>query len=157
MAGIDLDNVELRGRLDAITARTAARLGQPVSLVSMVLDTAQFFPGSHGLDGWLADLHGTPAEWSFCATAVRTGTAYVVPDATSDEHQASNPLVTVDGVRSYAGVPIVVDGQILGAHCVLGFQEQTFSEADLAELRRSAQEIGAVLEAYRLAPWPTAP
>ncbi|MFI1996962.1 GAF domain-containing protein [Actinoplanes sp. NPDC020271] len=149
MAGIDVDNPELRRRLDAISARTAERLHQPVSLVSMVLDTAQFFPGSHGLDGWLAELHGTPGEWSFCATAVRTGRAYVVPDATIDPDQATNPLVTVDGVRSYAGVPVIVDGHVMGAHCVLGFDQHTFTPADLAELQDGAAEIGELLQSYR--------
>jgi GAF domain-containing protein len=149
MAGLDLDDPGLRRRLDDITRRTSDRLGQPISLVSMVLNEAQFFPGSHGLDGWLADLAGTPIEWSFCVNVVESGTAYVVPDAVADAKQAGNPLVTVDGIRSYAGVPIVVDGAVLGAHCVLGHDARPFSEADLAELRRGAAEISALLSAHR--------
>ncbi|MEU4621997.1 GAF domain-containing protein [Actinoplanes sp. NPDC023801] len=149
LAGIDLDDPELRRRLDAIAERTAHRLGQPIGLVSMVLNTAQVFPGSYGLQGWLAEMAGTPIEWSFCVNAVTSGAPYVVPDATEDVKQAGNPLVTVDGVRSYAGVPIVVDGAILGAHCVLGPDPRAFTEADLAELRRGADEISALLEEYR--------
>lgn len=149
LADIDLDNPELRRRLDAITSRTASRLGQPVALVSMVLDAAQIFPGSHGLDGWLADLAGTPIEWSFCVNAVESGSAYVVPDATVDAKQSGNPLVTIDGIRSYAGVPIVVDGAIMGTHCVLGPDPRPFTDADLDELRRGAEEIGELLGSYR--------
>lgn len=149
MADLDLDNPELRRRLDAITHRTADRLGQPIALVSMVLDAAQIFPGSYGLQGWLADLEGTPIEWSFCVNAVASGTAYVVPDATIDVLQSDNPLVTIDGIRSYAGVPIVVDGAILGAHCVLGPDPRPFTDADLDELRRAADEISELLGAYR--------
>jgi GAF domain-containing protein len=149
LAGIDIDNPRLRAKLDAVSARTAQRLGQPISLVSMVLDGAQFFAGSFGIEGWLAELQGTPIEWSFCANAVRSGQPYVVPDAEADELQATNPLVYIDGVRGYAGVPIVVDGEILGAHCVLAHSPAQFSDADLDELRRSAEEVAALLAAYR--------
>jgi GAF domain-containing protein len=149
LADIDLDDPELRHRLDDIAERTAHRLGQPMGLVSMVLNTAQVFPGSYGLQGWLAEMAGTPIEWSFCVNAVTSGEPYVVPDAVADAKQADNPLVTVDGVRSYAGVPIVVDGAILGAHCVLGPDPRTFTAADLDELRRGADEISALLQAAR--------
>ncbi|MBG0568733.1 GAF domain-containing protein [Actinoplanes aureus] len=150
MAGIDLDNPELRHRLDHIAKRTADRLGQPIALVSMVLNNAQFFPGSYGLQGWLDELAGTPIEWSFCVNAVNSGTAYVVSDATTDVDQSTNPLVTIDGVRSYAGVPIVVNGAILGAHCVLGSDPRPFTDADLAELRRGADEISELLRSFAL-------
>ncbi|GIF01386.1 GAF domain-containing protein [Paractinoplanes rishiriensis] len=147
---IDLDNPELRRRLNDITERTAARLGQPVSLVSMVLDTAQFFIGEHGLAGWIKDVGGTPVEWSFCANVVRSREKYVVPDAAADDRHATNPLVAVDGFRTYAGAPIVVDGEVLGAHCVLGFGAYTFGDEELEELRHSAEEIAALLCTYQL-------
>jgi GAF domain-containing protein len=150
LAGLDLDDPELRRRLDAITDRTAERLGLPISLVSFVLDTAQFLGGSHGVDNWISEARGTPVEWSFCARAVETGLDYVVPDTTVDPRQAGNPLVTVDGFRSYAGVPLLFDGQVVGAHCVIGTVTHDFTDADLAELHASAGEIGALLSEYRL-------
>ncbi|MEU4244604.1 GAF domain-containing protein [Actinoplanes sp. NPDC026619] len=150
LAGIDIDNPELRAKLDEVSARTAARLGQPVSLVSMVLDGAQFFAGSFGLQGWLAELNGTPIEWSFCVNAVQSRTPYVVTDARIDALYAANPLVHVDGLHRYAGVPIVVDGEVLGAHCVLGYEPGEFSRSDLEELRRGADEIVALLASHRL-------
>ena len=150
LAGLDLDNPALRRELDAITERTAGRLGLPISLVSFVLDTAQLLGGSHGIDGWIAAAQGTPVEWSFCANAVASGQPYIVPDATADAQQANNPLVTIDGIRSYAGVPLTLDGQILGAHCIIGTDTHNFTDADLAELRDSADEITALLQNYRL-------
>ncbi|GIF26397.1 GAF domain-containing protein [Actinoplanes tereljensis] len=149
LAGIDIDNPSLREKLDALAARAAARLGREVGLISMVLDSAQFFAGSYGLHGWLAELGGTPIEWSFCVNAVRSGRPYVVPDARIDALQSTNPLVCVDGVRSYAGVPIVVDGEVLGAHCVLGYAPAEFTPADLEELHRGASEIVELLISYR--------
>lgn len=150
LAGLDLDHPDLRRRLDAITERTAERLGLPISLVSFVLDTAQFLGGSHGVDNWISGARGTPVEWSFCARTVETGQDFIVPDTTDEPHLAGNPLVTVDGFRSYAGVPLIFDGQVLGAHCVIGTASREYTEADLAELRASADEIAAVLSDFRL-------
>jgi GAF domain-containing protein len=150
LAGIDLDNPDLQRELDAISARTAGRLGLPIGLVSLVLDTTQVFAGSHGVGGWLAAAGGTPVEWSFCAHTVTTGEPYIVDDAVNDSVQADNPLVTIDNVGSYAGVPLVVGGQVLGAHCVIGTTAHVFTDADLAELRIAAGDIIAVLQQYPL-------
>ncbi|KUL41961.1 GAF domain-containing protein [Actinoplanes awajinensis] len=149
LAGLDLDNPALRQRLDEITARTAGRLGLPISLVSFVLDTAQLLGGTYGVEGWIADAGGTPVEWSFCANAVESGQPYVVPDTSVDPLQSVNPLAFVDGFGSYAGVPLIVDGTVLGAHCVIGTAAHEFTDADLAELRTSADEIATVLQSYR--------
>lgn len=149
LADIDYDDPRLRAQLDAIAERTALRLGQPIGLISLVTDLAQFFPGKYGLDGsWLGDVDGTPAEWAFCGRMVDTRAPYVVPDAEKDADQSSNPLVTHDGIRAYAGVPIVVDGEVLGAHCVLGRSPRDFTAEEVAELERAAAEIVALLEEY---------
>jgi GAF domain-containing protein len=150
IAGLDLHNPRLRAELDAITARTAARLGVPISLASIVLDTAQLLAGSHGVTGWIAEAGGTPVEWSFCAQTVLSGDPYVVPDAATDPRQSANPLVTEDGFRSYAGFPVTVDGAVLGAHCVIGTEPRDFGPAELAELEQSATEIAELLQRYRL-------
>ena len=149
IAGLDLRHPQLRAELDAITTRTANRLGLPISLASIVLDTAQFLAGSHGVGGWIAEAEGTPVEWSFCAQTVASGAPYVVPDAATDPLQSGNPLVTEDGIRSYAGFPVTVDGAVLGAHCVIGTEPHDFTTADLAWLEQSAKEISELLQRYR--------
>ncbi|MEV0895249.1 GAF domain-containing protein [Actinoplanes sp. NPDC049802] len=150
LASIDLENADLRDRLDSITERTAQRLGLPISLVTLVLDTAQFLAGSHGVTGWVAESRGTPVEWSFCARAVHRRGPYVIVDASADPDHATNPMVAFEGVRSYAGVPLELDGQFLGAHCVVGGAAHTFTDDDISELRRAADEIVALLDRYRI-------
>jgi len=147
----DLLEPTLRDRLDAITARTAARLGQPVSLVTVVLDTAQLVIGNSGLEGWIVATGGTPVEWAFCARAVMANAPYVVADATVDPVQQHNPLVAIDNVRAYAGVPLRGDdGHVLGAHCVLNSEAQQFTPDQVAELELAAAEITAILREYKL-------
>lgn len=150
LAGIDFDDPFLRADLDAITARTAERLGLPISLVTMVLDSVQLIAGAYGIDGWVAAAGGTPVEWSFCAHAVATGRPYVVTNAAVDPVHAGNPLVTIDGIASYAGVPLIVDGQVLGAHCVVGASAHTFTDTDLAELQAATAEVAAALQHHRV-------
>ncbi|PPK93813.1 GAF domain-containing protein [Kineococcus xinjiangensis] len=155
VAGLDLFSPEARSRLDDAARRAADRFGAAIGLVSIVLEDAQYFAGSHGLSGWLAEVQGTPVEWSFCATMVRTREPYVVPDATGDVVQRANPLVENDGVAFYAGVPLVTSrGQVIGSHCIIGAPRDGFGEEDLAVLRQLADEVVALLESTRPAPAP---
>lgn len=145
----DLGNPVMRGRLGTIVAHTTRQLGLPISLVSVVLDSAQLLVASTGLDGWPIASGGTPLEWSFCAHAVASGLPYIVEDAVVDDTQRSNPLVVVDGIRSYAGVPLITrEGHALGAHCVIGLEAHRFAGSDLDALQQAAAEVVEVLETF---------
>ncbi|GAA1654141.1 GAF domain-containing protein [Actinoplanes couchii] len=146
VAAIDFDHPGLRAALDQITRHSADRTGLPISLATLVLDTAQLIAGSSGIGGtWLSEANGTPLEWSFCKTVVATGLPYVVADAANDPVQSTNPLVTMGGIRAYAGVPLKVGGEIVGAHCLLSDSIHTFTDVDLSVLSAGAQNIVAVL------------
>ncbi len=139
--------------LQEVAEKTATHLGLPVSLISVVLDEALHVAGSHGLHGlWLGDTGGHPVEWSFCATSVRTRDAYVVEDALTDPDQRNNPLVKQDGVRCYAGVPLISSrGFVLGNLCVVGMAERTFSAEEVSFLREMAAHAVARIEERRRA------
>lgn len=146
----DFTDPRLRAALDAIATRTAELLEQPISLITILLDNAQIFIGSHGLQGWPGEVGGTPAEWSFCARMVETHQPYAIGDATHDPRQHDNPLVTMDGIRSYAGAPLIAEeGQVIGGHCVLGAAEHRFTEEDIAYLRGAADRIMEVMKPFR--------
>ena len=151
MAGYDWDHPDLRRGIEAIAERTATRLGLPIGMTNIVLDTAQASVGSYGTPAWIAEAGGTPIEWAFCAQTVTTGRPYVVADATVDPIQQHNPLVAIDGFTSYAGVPLIDgNGQVLGAHCVIGTTTHTFTDADLTELCDAATEIMTLIQRHQL-------
>lgn len=154
ISDLELLSPEVDPILQDLAARAAERVGLPVSLISVVLDEALFVAGSHGIEGlWLGETRGHPVEWSFCATSVRTREPFVVENASTHPQHAGNPLVTVDGVRCYAGVPLISSrGFVLGNLCVVGLEERTFSEADVAALRDLAAETVARIEARRTVP-----
>lgn len=134
-----------------VAARAADGLGLPVSLVSVVLDEALHVAAAHGIDGlWLDDTRGHPVEWSFCATSVRTRQPFVVEDAETHPYHRTNPLVVRDGVRCYAGVPLVSSrGFVLGNLCVVGLEQRAFTEDEVGFLRTLAAEAVERIEARR--------
>ncbi|MGH7669586.1 MAG: GAF domain-containing protein [Gemmatimonadaceae bacterium] len=139
--------------LNEIAERAAVALSQPVSLVSVVLDDALHVAAAHGVAGmWMVETGGHPLEWSFCATSVRTREPFVVEDAGEHPAHRGNPLVTQDGLRCYAGVPLISSrGFVLGNLCVVGMEPRHFSDDELATLGALAAEAVARIEARRTA------
>ena len=148
---LDLLSPDVDPILQEVAARAAETLAMPVSLVSVVLDEALLVAASHGIDGlWLGETGGHPVEWSFCATSVRTRDAFVVEDTHTHPVHATNPLVTQDGVRCYAGVPLISSrGFVLGNLCVVGLAERTFTGEEMSALRALAAEAVRRIEERR--------
>jgi GAF domain-containing protein len=142
---------ELRVELDQAASRVAQRLGAALGGVSIVLDGAQCLVGSYGGRGtWIAEAAGNPIEWSFCATSVRTHEPYVIPDMRDDVLHRLNPTALHDGVRAYAGAPLITSaGEVLGNCCVIDVVPRDFTCADVAVLQEEAAAIVAELERRR--------
>jgi GAF domain-containing protein len=150
IADLRLNDSDIDGILSDITAEAAAHFGLPVALLSVVLDQAQYFLGSHGLDGWMATTRGTPVEWSFCRHVVRNREPFVVDDAQNHPLMQDSPLVRIEGVRCYAGVPLITSsGHAVGSFCVQGPDARSFSEDDLAQLQRYAKRVITRIEQRR--------
>lgn len=149
LARYDIDDAHLTQQLDAIAMRTAMRLDMPTALTTLMLDNAMLIAGGHGVEGWLRGGPGGPAEWAFCAQTVLTGEPYIVTDAAMDPAQCMNPVVELDGVRAYAGAPLITSsGQVLGAHCVIDTAPHVFSEEEIAELRAAATDVVSAFEQH---------
>ena len=60
------------------------------------------------------------------------------------------PLVEEDGIRCYAGVPLITsEGHAIGTVCAIGTVPRPFPEEDLAILQELAAEAMARIEARR--------
>lgn len=150
LTALKLDPDTVAG-LQELVAEVGERLGMPIALCNLLLDDAQVFVATRGLEGtWLSDVGGTPSEWAFCTNVVERNAPFVVEDATQDPVLAVNPLVVHDNVRSYLGVPLTDGwGTVVGSMCTLDAVPRTFSGADLAVLRELATAAERLLRAHR--------
>lgn len=140
IAALRLTAAEVDGVLQRTVEEAAAALRLPTALVCIVMDEAQWFAAHTGLSPWMAEARGTPVEWSFCANAVRSGEPFVVEDAATHPLVKDIPLVHLDGVRCYAGIPLVTStGRTLGTLCVVGTEPRRFGEAEIETLRGLAK------------------
>ncbi|MFC0250697.1 GAF domain-containing protein [Massilia consociata] len=150
IADLDLFAPEVSGILSELAKEASQKLDLPLGMVNIVLDEAQYIAAHHGVGGWIAEAQGTPVEWAFCRFAVRDRTDFVVEDAHVHERVKDNPLVTEDGLRCYAGIPLITSrGHALGSFCVAGTEARSFSEEEMQVLRTLAAEAVRRIEARR--------
>lgn len=127
--------------LNNITQKAAEEFDLPIGLVSIVMDESQYFAGSHGLEGWIQEVNGTPVEWSFCANSVKSEKPFIVEDSTTNDIVKDNPLVTQEGIRCYAGVPLVSSNNIIvGNFCVIGDKTRSFGQDEIERLHEYSKE-----------------
>ncbi len=129
--------------------RLASRLlGVPIAGISLV--DADRWHG-HTFFGLPPDTGGIPRDLSFCDWTIRGEGLFQVPDATRDPRFADNPAVTHGPfVRAYAGVPLHVDGQPVGALCVVDRQPRTLTEEQAHLLEVLGRQASGLLELRRL-------
>jgi excisionase family DNA binding protein len=104
---------------DRLTRLAGNVLAMPVSLMTLLTPTRQFFKSRQGID-----LTETPRSWAFCNQTIMQRDVFVVGDLTRDKRFAHNPAV--DGApyfRFYAGAPVIdPDGFALGSVCVMDYK-----------------------------------
>ncbi|HWI73117.1 MAG TPA: EAL domain-containing protein [Baekduia sp.] len=141
LALTDLMDSSHEDDLDRWAEVAAEALQAPVALISLVDDQRQFFKSVFGLVGWAAQDRGTPLTHSFCQYVVTGGRQLAVGDARRHDALHDNPAIVELGVVAYAGSPIVVSGQTLGALCVMEPEERAWDPAELRLLDKLAEGL----------------
>lgn len=136
---------ELDPELQAISAQTCLELQAPTAAVSLVLEHVQLLRGYHGLAGELAATRATDRDTSFCQFVVRDQTLFEVNDAANDS-RVPQELVAKYGVGSYLGAPLLINGQAVGAMCVMDTVPRMFSAGDHETIVRMAAAASRRLE-----------
>ena len=130
-------------RFDELTQLAAIICGAPISLITLLDQDRQWFKSRVGLE-----LLETPRAQAFCTHAIMQPEVFVVPDASSDERFARNPLVTGDpNIRIYAGAPLTTaDGHMLGTVCVLDREPRTLTSEQKTALQILGRQVVANME-----------
>jgi PAS domain S-box-containing protein len=116
-------------------ARLAAKvLRTPVALVSLVDDRRQFFKSCYGLHEPWAGRRGTPLTHSFCQHVVASREPLVIDDARLDPMVKDNLAVTEIGVIAYLGIPLVVEGEVIGSFCAIDSRPRAWTPQDVEML-----------------------
>lgn len=123
---------------DKLTWLAAQTLGMPISLITLLTPTRQWFKSRHGLD--MAD---TPRSWAFCNHTILEKRCMVSEDLSADPRFADNPAVAdAPHFRFYAGCPVVdPDGFTLGSLCVIDTKPRTLDAIQQAILTNLASLV----------------
>lgn len=119
---------------DRVTWLAAQTLDAPISLITMLTSTRQWFKSRLGID-----LVETPRSWAFCNHTILQKGVFSVENLAGDPRFAENPAVAGDaGFRFYAGAPILdSEGFAVGSLCVIDHKPRTLSD-------REAQTLSAL-------------
>ncbi len=117
---------------DRITRLVAKLLKVPISTVTLVDESRQWFKSVYGLES-----RESSRDVSFCAHAILDDKMFVIPDASGDARFMDNPLVTGDPrIRFYAGMPLKSEeGLNLGTLCAIDTRPRQLSEDEMTILR----------------------
>jgi signal transduction histidine kinase len=118
----------------------------PISIVSLVEDTRQWFKSEIGLG-----IRETPIDQSMCAHALLEHSFLEVTDTTLDPRFVCHPLVIGDPhIRFYAGALLrTPDGLPLGTICVVDHKPRKLTPEQRDVLSALARQVMAQLEFRR--------
>ena len=149
---LDLLETPPQERLTTISRLASRLLGVPISALSLISWDRQVTAGQVGLVDQSEDepqLMEAPLSHSFCQHVVRADHAFAVADAREHDLVRDNGAITDSNIVAYAGVPIRMEGQCVGALCACDVEPHQWSPEDIDVLRDLATLAVDALEVQR--------
>jgi serine phosphatase RsbU (regulator of sigma subunit)/anti-sigma regulatory factor (Ser/Thr protein kinase) len=92
-----------------------------------------------------------PIGRGFAGRIAATGAPVVIPDLDRSPVTVVNPLMREKRVRSLLGVPLIVEGELIGVLHIGSLTQREFTEADVDLLQLVADRVALSIERSRLA------
>ncbi|KQS27866.1 GAF domain-containing protein [Dyadobacter sp. Leaf189] len=144
LKGYDILDTLHEKEYDDITELASEICQTPISLISLVDDSRQWFKSNFGLS-----VRETPREYAFCTHTIQNPSqVFIVPDSRDDIRFSANPLVTgYPNVIFYAGAPLIDSrGFALGSLCVIDNQPRELTEKQISALQVLARHVVNLIE-----------
>lgn len=138
---LDADEV-----LDACVEEVARIAEAPIALVSLLMRGIQVFRAHRGLPPELATSCATSRAISFCTFVVQEELPFLVEDAPNDPRVPQEMVVSYD-ICAYVGVPVRVNGQVVGALCAVDVVPRPFCKDVVVAMKRLASRVSVRLTA----------
>jgi len=116
--------------LDRYTRLAARLLGVPATFLSLVDADRDFYVSHSGFAEPLAtqrELRGP----TFCHLALVSGGPVVIGDTHADPAHRAVPTVDSLGIHAYLGIPMELDGEVIGSMCAIDFEPRVWSQRDI--------------------------
>ena len=132
---------------DDITTLAAHICDVPISMISLVDESRQWFKSKTGLRQ-----NQTDRDVAFCAHAILKPEPLVIRDATKDRRFTDNVLVTrLPRIRFYAGFPLVAPrGLMLGTLCAIDRKPRQLTAQQFQTMQALSRQVMALLESRRV-------
>ncbi len=132
-------------RFDDLARLATYVCGTPIGLVGLIDADRQWFKSRIGWDS-----SEIPREVSFCNHTILQTDLVIVSDTLNDKRFARNQLVTREGVRFYAAVPLLTpEGYALGTLSVMDHVPRALTQEQTRILWALARQVMAHLEDQR--------
>jgi len=132
---------------DDITALAAYICDVPISLISLVDESRQWFKSKRGLRR-----NQTVRDVAFCAHAILKPEPLILRDAAKDPRFTDNPLVTrTPRIRFYGGFPLVAEGGlILGTLCAIDRKPRELTAEQIQAMEALSRQVMVLVETRRV-------
>ena len=128
---------EIEESFDRLT-RLAVRLVRiPAAFVSLVDEQRDFYKSACGFGEPLASSRQLEGP-TFCHFTIQSAGPLVIPDTNADPNYREVPTVRSLGVAAYVGIPILVNGQVIGAFCAIDVVPHAWTEDEVNVLKELA-------------------
>ncbi|MDB4890354.1 MAG: sensor signal transduction histidine kinase [Gemmatimonadetes bacterium] len=124
---------EREERFDRLTRLATKLLDVPAAFLTVVDESRIFAKSMCGFDETVV-VSREQSELTFTHHTLQSATPLVISDATSDKRYAN--IVTIErlGVIAYVGIPLVLEGQAIGALSVIDSKPRVWSAEDVQSL-----------------------
>ena len=137
MRATGLLDTEVEEAFDRLT-RLAVRLVKvPAAFVSLVDENRDFYKSACGFGEPLASARELEGP-TFCHFTIQSPEPLVIPDTNADPVYREVPTVKSLGVAAYVGIPIVVNGAVIGAFCAIDLKPHAWTEDEIGVLTELA-------------------